>query len=661
MGKMEMLRRLSFKNKVLFSTLVIVVLLGIAVAIVVRWVLLPSLTSELKTRGVAIARSIAGLSRGYILTENIPILISLIFDEKQLEERRLFVSYVLVLDRNQKVLAHTFIGEFPSSIVGANKVLPDQIRSIRPVKMPEGYVYDIAVPVKEGIYQIGTIRVGLNKALIDQLIGKLAIILIGTISVIIVAGFFIIQWLSKYITRPLAQLNRLAYEISRGNLNVSFDFRKKVKCCEILECDKIDCPAHGKDNVPCWYIEGTLCKGVSIGEFPEKLEDCRKCRVYKLHSGDEIVQLADGFSHMTSVLKASRDELRRIYDFQKNLIQGSIDGIVAVDKRENIVIFNEGAEKIFQYGSEEVIGKMDVADLFPPGQAKKTRKHLYADEYGGSGRLANYETTILNKAGNEVPVWISASIIYEDGKVLGNVVFFRDLRERQRLEKRVLQSERLATIGQGVAYISHEIKNPLMTIGGFAQQVLRKISQDGKNKKKLEIIINEIQRLEEFLADISDFTKLSKPTKTLASINSVIEEVSTLLENEFEAHHVIFTKSIDPHIPETLFDPKQIKQVFINIVKNAVEAMPDGGNLSVETYLKDDNIEVRISDTGKGIAPKDLNDIFDPFITTKPRGTGVGLAISREITEGHEGNIYIKSKPGEGTVCTIILPIRGAH
>ena len=119
-------------------------------------------------------------------------------------------------------------------------------------------------------------------------------------------------------------------------------------------------------------------------------------------------------------------------------------------------------------------------------------------------------------------------------------------------------------------------------------------------------------------------------------------------------------QSADSHIPETLFDPKQLKQVFINIVKNAVEVMPEGGKLSIEAYLKDNHIEIRISDTGKGIAPDDLKDIFDPFVTAKPKGTGLGLAISRKIIQDHEGDMCIQSKLGGGTVGTIILPIQGA-
>jgi len=394
-----------------------------------------------------------------------------------------------------------------------------------------------------------------------------------------------------------------------------------------------------------------------MGGFPEKLEECARCKVCITHRGDEIAQLANAISHMTRDLRVSRDELKRIYDFRKNLIEGSIDGIVATDNKGNIVVFNKGAERIFGYPSEEVIGKMDVADLYPPGQGEKIRKDLDGPGCGGPGKLADYETAILNSTGEQVPVWLSVSTIYEDETALGVVVVLRDLTERRRLEKKVLESERLATIGQGVTYISHEIRNPLMIIGGFAHQVLHNTNQDDKQKKKLEIIINEIARLEEFLSDVTDLTRLSEPKKEMADIGTAVEEVSTLLEHELVARHVVFDQARDPHIPEAFFDPKQVKQVLINVFKNALEAMPEGGKLSIETLQRDNRIEIRVTDTGKGIAEEDLKDIFDPFVTTKRKGTGLGLAISRKIIEDHGGDMRIESTSGEGTVCTITLPI----
>jgi len=482
-------------------------------------------------------------------------------------------------------------------------------------------------------------------------------LLLGIVSISIVA-FFLIKWVSRSVTRPILQLTRLANQVSRGNLEATVDFGKAVKCWEILNCEKTGCPAYGKDEAFCWYFDGTLFTGGPMGKFPEKIEQCRRCEVYKMHGSDEVVQLADAFSHMTGNLKAYSEKLRRTYDFQKNLIRGSIDGIIATDNAGNIVIFNEGAEKIIGYASEEVIRKMALVDLYPAGRAKKIEEALYGHSYGGPGKLVDYETTILNKDGKEIPVWLSASIIYEDEEAIGAVGFFRDLSERKKLEKKVLESERLATIGQGVSYISHEIKNPLMLIGGFAQQVLRKISQNGKNKEKLEIIIKEVARLEEFLSEVTDITKPSQPKKMMTSINSVVEEVSAFLNEELRVRHIVFQTTLDPQIPEISVDPKQMRQVLINVVKNAMEAMPEGGDLSVTTQLQGDNIELRIMDTGKGITLEDLKTIFDPFFTTKIKGTGLGLAISRKIVEDHEGRVSVESTSGDGTVCSITLPVR---
>ena len=507
---------------------------------------------------------------------------------------------------------------------------------------------------------LGLLSVGIPWGPVETRIASLRNrqILLGIVSISIVA-FFLIKWVSRSVTRPILQLTRLANQVSRGNLDATVDFGKAVKCWQILNCEKTGCPAYGKDEAFCWYIDGTLFAGGPMGKFPEKIEQCRRCEVYKIHGSDEVVQLADAFSHMTGNLKAYSEKLRRTYDFQKNLIRGSIDGIIATDNAGNIVIFNEGAEKIIGYASEEVIRKMALVDLYPAGRAKKIEEALYGHGYGGPGKLADYETTILNKDGKEIPIWLSASIIYEDEKAIGAVGFFRDLGERKKLEKKVLESERLATIGQGVSYISHEIKNPLMLIGGFAQQVLRKISQNGKNKEKLEIIIKEVARLEEFLSEVTDITKPSQPKKIMTSINSVVEEVSAFLNEELRARHVVFQTTLDPHIPEISVDPKQMRQVLINVMKNAMEAMPEGGHLSVTTQLHEDNVELRIIDTGKGITPEDLKTIFDPFFTTKIKGTGLGLAISRKIVEDHEGRVSIETTSGDETVCSITLPVKG--
>ena len=187
---MGRLRNLSLKNKIFFSTTAVILLISVLIALFTRWVLISSLTSELQRRGLGISESIAESCRGFILTENIPELTSLIFDAR-LGEKRQLILYVFVLNKNNQVLSHTFTDVFPDGLDRANRVAPEAKKSIRLIKMRGYSVYDVAVPVKEGIYRIGTVRLGLNKEHIDQLIGKLRTTFVGFVSVVTVIFFII--------------------------------------------------------------------------------------------------------------------------------------------------------------------------------------------------------------------------------------------------------------------------------------------------------------------------------------------------------------------------------------------------------------------------------------------------------------------------------------
>jgi nitrogen-specific signal transduction histidine kinase len=384
---------------------------------------------------------------------------------------------------------------------------------------------------------LGFLTVGYKWSRVEEMVaGHLRRDLFYFIISITLIGFFLNKWLTKAITRPMSVLTAWTDEVSRGNLDVKLDLGKEARCWETENCDKKDCPAYGRTNVMCWFIDGTLCKGQPMGKFPDKLKECRECAVYREHVGNEIVQLGDSFCHMVSELKRSREELSRMYE-------------------------------------------------------------------------------------------------------------------------RNLRAERLATLGKGAAHIAHEIKNPLMLIGGFSKQVFESVGPEDPNRKKLQIVIDEITRLEGLLVDVSDFARMAQPQKSIENINEVALDVYNLMSEELQKQGIEFTKSLRPDIPASSFDPRQIKQVLINLSKNAVEAMPQGGKLDITTDMEGQMIKVIVTDTGKGIPSEKLQDIFNPFFTTKPKGTGLGLAISRKIIEDHGGSIEIKSKVGEGTTCIVNLPI----
>jgi PAS domain S-box-containing protein len=350
-------------------------------------------------------------------------------------------------------------------------------------------------------------------------------------------------------------------------------------------------------------------------------------------------------------------EVQRMHHFQTKLIQTSNDGIIASDPRGNIIIFNEGAERILGYRQDEVIGKIKVDCLYPPGLAQKVMARIKSPEHGGPGRLVQYETLGLSKTGAQIPLELSASLITEGDREVATVGFFRDLRERKHLQEKLLQSERLAALGSMAAHISHEVKNPLMVIGGLARQVLRDSTGDQqKNLEKLRVIVNEILRLEDFLVEVGGFAKLPEPKKASVDLNSLIHDMCLRLAPSLQEGGVKLELHLAAHLPPVRVDPVHLRQVILNIAKNGLEAMRRGGTLTFSSGQHHNRIFVRVTDTGEGILAESLPKIFQPFYSTKLKGSGLGLAISQRLMEANRVEIKVDSEPQKGTRVTIYLP-----
>ena len=354
-------------------------------------------------------------------------------------------------------------------------------------------------------------------------------------------------------------------------------------------------------------------------------------------------------------------EIERMHEFQARLIETSSDGIIANDPHGNIILFNEGAEHILGYRKDEVIGRLHVTRLYPPGEARQIKKKVKSPEQGGPGRLVQYETRVLAKNGEEIPIELSATLILENSQEVAIVGIFRDLRERRQLQDKLLESERLATIGRMAGHLSHEMKNPLMVIGGFARQVRDHISGDpSQNKEHLEIIIDKIQELENLVSETSSYAKLSEPQKIPGDLNSLLQESCALMEPRFQESHVELKLSLADKLPQLTFDPAHLRQVFLHLFRNAVEAMPQGGTLIVTTSPQNDQVLVEIADTGQGMSPEVLEKSFQAFYSTKPKKSGLGLAICQRIMEGHGGEIRVESEPQKVTQVTLTFKVSGS-
>jgi two-component system sensor histidine kinase HydH len=223
-------------------------------------------------------------------------------------------------------------------------------------------------------------------------------------------------------------------------------------------------------------------------------------------------------------------------------------------------------------------------------------------------------------------------------------------------QERLVRSERFAAIGEAAAYVSHEIKNPLIVIGGLARQVENKENEPSL-KEKLHIIQSEVQRLENFLGDLRDFTRPATPVMQQININEVIHEVDTLMKEEAKNRGVNLVEQLDPHLPPLQADPNQMKQVLLNLVKNALEALDSGGQVILTSGAEDNQVWFSIQDTGGGMPPEVLEKIFNPFFTTKKKGTGLGLAVIHKIVSDHHGTVTVQSLPDQGTTFRVELPL----
>jgi two-component system, NtrC family, sensor histidine kinase HydH len=224
-------------------------------------------------------------------------------------------------------------------------------------------------------------------------------------------------------------------------------------------------------------------------------------------------------------------------------------------------------------------------------------------------------------------------------------------------QQKLVHAERLAAIGEAASHLSHEIKNPLMLMAGFARQVARSLPENDPNQEKLGIISEEAKRLENMLIQVRDFTRPQQLRQEKAQINDLILETTKLVQEKLDMDKIRVSLNLFPELPEAYFDQAQIKQVLLNLIKNAWEAIPGEGSISITTGVEKNRIMVSIEDTGTGIPGDKLKEIFNPFFTTKDKGTGLGLAVIQRIVQDHQGDIRVDSEPGRGSRFIFYLPL----
>jgi PAS domain S-box-containing protein len=366
--------------------------------------------------------------------------------------------------------------------------------------------------------------------------------------------------------------------------------------------------------------------------------------------------------------KRIENELREANDFFTNLIESSVDGIIAANMDGNIFIFNKGAEALTGHKAEEVIGKIHITEIYPEGVAKEVMRKLRSPDFGGVGKLHPSQFNVVNKAGEEIPIQLSAALIYDGaGKEVASVGIFTDLRPRLRMEKKLqdthlqlVSSEKMASLGKLAAGIAHEINNPLGGILIYSSLIMEDLPVDDPKRQDLSRIVQEASRCKDIVKSLLEFARQTEPKMEPTDINRAITDGLFFLENQALFHNVQIIKKLNSFLPFVQGNAGQLKQVFINIIVNAAEAIHGNGTLTITTFYDNERkkVFVEFTDTGEGIPEENLTRIFEPFFTTKDigKGTGLGLSTSYGIIEDHGGKISVKSTVGRGTTFTIELP-----
>ena len=361
---------------------------------------------------------------------------------------------------------------------------------------------------------------------------------------------------------------------------------------------------------------------------------------------DQEITVVDEYRDLIKKLKTSEKRFKAIIDT-------ATDAIISMDGNHNIVFFNNAAQRIFGYSIDQVLGRnLDL--LIPPqsgNQYHLVKKFLDSGTSNIMGKSINLMG--LRSNGEEIPIELVLSRMDIEGENTFTAMV-RDISEQRQLEKKLLRSERFAAVGKIVAHVAHEIKNPLMIIGGFTRQIKDSLA-DEKALMKLEMIVNEVSRLEKLVASLGDFTKVYTLARRPADMNSIIAEVLKIVEGAYP-EEFRFESGLFPELRKIECDIDKIRQVLLNIIANAVDAMKNGGTVSILTENVEDGIEIKIRDEGMGILEEEILHIFEPFYTTRDKGSGLGLAICYKIIEAHDGDIWADSIPGKGATFVIRLP-----
>ncbi len=348
--------------------------------------------------------------------------------------------------------------------------------------------------------------------------------------------------------------------------------------------------------------------------------------------------------------------------FNEDIIQNMTNGLIAIDKRGHITAFNPAASKMLGYQPEQMLNHTLAETL----HGADPLIEMFNSTLNSGRACPRKEITAHHSDGHQMPVSVSTAVLGTDNgshSPIGVVGVMEDLSEIKALEAEYRRLDRLAVLGEMSAVVAHEIRNPIAGIAVGVEYLTRNVPEDSAESQGVALIRGEIQRVNHILEDILFIARPLKLEPGTHQLPPIITVVLRRRQAEIEENGITVSSHYQDNLPSLYVDNRRLEQVFANLIINAIQAMPDGGELTLSAQLsaspstKMQYIEITISDTGQGISDEARQRIFDPFFTTKSKGTGLGLSVARGIIEAHRGTLHLHSEPGKGTCFTLTLPV----
>jgi len=612
-------RARSLQTQLLWGTVLVICLVMAAVMAVVEQRQRTAVVEEAHRRGEVLARDLAAVSHAPLLLYHFTAL------EQHAARLALEddVRYAIILDAEGRVAAHSARPE------RVGLVLPGEVdrkaaATLEPLaqetRTESGEVIDdFAVAVMVSQQKWGVVRVGMSRQRTEALIRRTRWELGGLTVVTLLLGGLAAGLVARRISRPMQQLAEGAAAISRGELDLR--------------------------------IEPT--------------------------TDDEIGRLAVAFNHMAAQLRQQRtdleganaelrqrlDEVADLKSYTDNILASLTNGIVTVDLDGRVVTLNPAAEMMTGFFAGEVIGRYCTEVFAQTPELGEILMETIASRSASPGVAA----TLHRRNGRVLPVEISAAPLKGgEGKDLGVIAAMRDLTVVRELEGRLRRSDRLA------AGLAHEIKNPLTSLLTFSRHLARRFDDEQFRAKFQSVVPGELERINGIVEGLLALARPARVSFAAVRLPALLERAAALYAHEMESRGVQVTRDYARDLPVAWVDSEAMYQALVNLVRNALDAMPSGGELILRAGWSDDHhvgrpgrrgpagtrrVRVEIEDTGIGIPAADADRVFIPFFSTKTGGTGLGLALTHKIIEDHGGSIDFRSAVGDGTVFRIVLPL----